>query len=187
MKLVRPLKCFRKEFKMKKVICISSIRLYHGGEFENHIFKKFCNENDISHNFSSPKTPQQNMVIKRKNKYLQEMARTMLLESGLSKGFWAEAVNTACYIQNCVFLGSIIKKTFELSKGSKPNISYFHIFGFECFILNSKDKLSKFNPKANPGIFLRYSSVSKAYRMYNKRTRIVGRQYTYLSKRRRRI
>ena len=90
----------------------------------------------------------------------------MLLQSGLSKGFWAKVVNTTCCIQNRVFLRSIIKKTpYELWKGRKPNISYFHIFGSECFILNTKDKLSKFDP----GIFLGYSTVSKAYRVYNKK------------------
>ena len=95
----------------------------------------------------------------------------MLFESGLSKGFWAELVNTAWYIQNHVFLRPIIKKTSsELWKGRKPNISYFHIFGSKCFILNTKDKLSKFDPKSDPGIFLGYSSVSKAYSIYNKKT-----------------
>ena len=102
------------------------------------------------------------------------MARTMLLESGLSKGFWAKAMNIACYIQNRVFLRPILKKTpYELWKGRKPNISYFHVFGSECFILNTKDKLSKFDPKSDPGIFLGYSFVSKAYRVYNKKAQIV--------------
>ena len=65
----------------------------------------------------------------------------------------------------------IIKKTrYELWKGRKPNISYFYVFGFECFILNTKDKLSKFDPKSNPIIFLGYSTVSKAYKVYNKKT-----------------
>ena len=102
------------------------------------------------------------------------MARTILLESSLSKDFWAKVVNTACYIQNHVFLRPILKKNpYELWKGRKSNISYFHVFGSECFILNTKDKLLKFDPKSDPGIFLGYSSISKAYRVYNKRTQIV--------------
>ena len=85
------------------------------------------------------------------------MTRTIPLESGLTKCFWAEVVNTACYIQNRVFLRPILKKTpYELQKGRKPNISYFYIFGSECFILNTKDKLSKFDPKSDLGIFLGY-------------------------------
>ena len=98
----------------------------------------------------------------------------MLLEIGLSKGFQAEAVNTACYIQNHVFLRPILKKTpYELWKGRRPNISYFHVFGSQCFILNTKDKFSKFDPKYDFEIFLGYSSISKAYRVYNKKTQAV--------------
>ena len=91
-------KYFQKEFKMKTIFCISSIKSDHGGEFENHAFEKKFNENGISHNFSSLRTPQKNEVVERKNRSLQEMVRTMLIESGLSKGFWAEAINIACYI-----------------------------------------------------------------------------------------
>ena len=91
-------KLFSKRVQNEKGFCITSIRSDHGGEFENHSFETFCNENGIFHNFSSPRTPQQNGVVERKNRSLQEMARTMLLNSGISKGFWAEAVNTACFI-----------------------------------------------------------------------------------------
>ena len=164
-------KTFSKRVQNEKDFCITSIRSDHDGEFENHSFEKLCNENDISHNFSSPRTPQQNGVVERKNISLQEMARTMLFESGLPKGFWVKAINTACYIQNCVFLRPILKKTlYELWKGRKPNISYFYVFGSKCFILNTKNKLSNFDPKSNLGVFLRYSSVSKAYKVYNKKT-----------------
>ena len=96
------------------------------------------------------------------------------MKSGLSKGFWTEIVNIAYYIQNHVFLRPILKKiSYELWKKRKSNISYFHVFGSECFILNTKDKLSKFDPKANFGVFLGYSSISKAYKVYNKRTQIM--------------
>ena len=85
----------------------------------------------------------------------------MLLESGLPKGLSADVVNTVCYIQNCVFLRLIIKKAlYELWKVRKPNIYYLHIFGFECFILNTKEKLAKFDPKSDPGVFLGYSFMS---------------------------
>ena len=55
----------------------------------------------------------------------------------------------------------------------KSNLSYFHVFVFECFILNTKDKLSKFDPKSDPGVFLGYSTVLKAYRVYNKKTQTI--------------
>nr|XP_009786118.1 PREDICTED: uncharacterized protein LOC104234281 [Nicotiana sylvestris] len=71
-----------------KVVCI---RPDHGTEFDNAKFDDFCNENGITHNFLAPKTPQQNGVVERKNKILEEMARKMLIDSGIAKNFWAEA------------------------------------------------------------------------------------------------
>ena len=77
------------------------------------------------------------------------MARTMINETNMAKHFWAEAVNTACYIQNRISIRPIIEKTpYELWKNRKPNISYFHPFGCTCFILNTKETLNKFDSKA---------------------------------------
>ena len=102
------------------------------------------------------------------------MARTILNENSLPKYFWAEAVNTACYVLNRVLIRSNLNKTpYELWKDRKPNIGYFKVFGCKCFILNTKDNLGKFDPKSNVGIFLGYSNSSKAYRVYNKRTLVV--------------
>lgn len=52
---------------------IISIRSNHGGEFENHLFKQFCEDNGIDHNFSAPHTPQQNGVVERKNRVLEKL------------------------------------------------------------------------------------------------------------------
>ena len=83
------------------------------------------------------------------------MARTMLHEYNLSLYFWAEAVNTSCYISNIVFKRLILNKTpYELWN-------------------NTKDNLGKFDSKADEGIFLGYSTSSKAYRIFNKRTLVV--------------
>ena len=71
----------------EKGYTITSIRSDHGGEFDNLALENFCNENGFEHNFSSPRTPQQNGVVERKNRTLQEMARTMLNENDLPKYF----------------------------------------------------------------------------------------------------
>ncbi|RVW95452.1 hypothetical protein CK203_028682 [Vitis vinifera] len=69
---------------------------------------------------------------------------------------------------------AILKKTpYELWKNKKPNISYFKVFGCKCFILNTKDNLGKFDAKSDVGIFLGYSTSSKAFRVFNKRTMVV--------------
>ena len=59
---------------------IISIRSDHGLEFENSQFLKFCITNGIEHNFSAPRTPQQNIVVDRKNRTMEDIARTMLIQ-----------------------------------------------------------------------------------------------------------
>jgi len=68
----------------------------------------------------------------------------------------------------------IKKKTpYELWRGKRSNISYFHLFGYECFILNTKDQLAKFDSKMDKGIFLGFSNTSNAYRVFNTKTLVV--------------
>jgi len=109
---------------------IGAIRSDHGGEFQNEKFISFCNKLGISHNFSAPRTPQQNGVVERKNRSLEELARTILNDSALPKCFWVDAVSTACYVINCMLIRPILKKTpYELLNGRKPNVSHLKFFG----------------------------------------------------------
>ena len=102
---------FVKKVCIEKNATILSIRSDHGIEFKNSQFEKFYSEHGISHNFSAPRTPQQNGIIERRNRTLEEMACTMLCENNLPRYFWAEAMNTACYILNRALIRPIIKKT----------------------------------------------------------------------------
>lgn len=151
---------------------IISIRSDHGGEFENNDFEMFCDEYGIEHNFSAPRTPQQNGVVERKNRALEEISRTLLNDTPLPKYFWVEAVNTACYIMKKALIKPILKKTpYEIFNNRKPNIAHLHVFGCKCFVRNNGiESLGKFDAKADEGIFLGYSLHNKAFRIYNKRT-----------------
>ena len=96
------------------------------------------------------------------------------MKKTLPQYFWVEAVNTACYVLNRVLIRPFLDKTpYERWKNKKPNIGYFKVFGCKCFILNTKKNLGKFDSKSDIGIFLGYSSSSKAYRVFNKRTLVV--------------
>ena len=129
-------------------IKVKTIRSDHGGQFENENFEKFCNKKGITHNFSFPRTPQQNRVVERKNRTIQECARTMLNNSNLPRNFWTEAVFTVCYILNRILIRPLTNKTsYELFYNKKPKVSYFKVFGSKCFILNTKDNLDKFDVK----------------------------------------
>ncbi|GJW30527.1 retrovirus-related pol polyprotein from transposon TNT 1-94 [Tanacetum coccineum] len=136
---------FSKKIQNQLGCTIVSIRTDHGREFDNEVqFGEFCNANGITHNFSAPRTPQSNGVVERKNRTLQEMSRTITI------------------------LG---KTPYEILRGRKPTLDYFRVFGSKCFILNTKDYLTKFDPKSYEGVFLGYSQNSKAYIILNKHTR----------------
>jgi transposase InsO family protein len=108
----------------------------NGTEFKNSQIEGFLEEEGIKHEFSSPYTPQQNGVVERKNRTLLDMARTVLDEYKTSDRFWAEAINTAYYSINRLYLHRILKNTsYELLTGKKPNVSYFRVFGSKCLIL----------------------------------------------------
>jgi len=98
----------------------------------------------------------------------------MLLENFVPKHLWVEAVSTACYVQNRILIRPILDKTlYELWKGSKTNISHFKPFGCECYILNTKDQIGKFDSKVDKEIFLGYSNTSRRYRVYDSITLVV--------------
>ncbi|KAL0537383.1 hypothetical protein IC582_026361 [Cucumis melo] len=147
---------------------IIRIRSDHEKEFDNEDLNNFCQIEGIHHELAAPITPQQNGVVERKNRTLQEMARVMIHAKNLPLNFWAEAVNTACHIHNRVTTRSDTTVTlYELWKGRKPNIKYFHIFGSTCYILADREYHSKWDVKSDQGIFLGYSHNSRVYRVFN--------------------
>jgi hypothetical protein len=112
--------------------------------------------------------------VERKNRTLLDMARIMLDGYKTPDRFWAEAINTACYSINRLYLHRILKKTsYELLTGKKPNVSYLRVFGSKCFILVKRGTKSKFAPKAVEGFLLGYDSNIRAYRVFNKSTGLV--------------
>jgi hypothetical protein len=99
------------------------------------------------------------------------MAQTMLDNHMTPRRFWAEAVNTACYVSNRIYLRVHKKKTcYELMRGRTPKVSHFHVFGCKCFILKKGKKLDKFEARSVDGIFFGYASHSRAYRVLNLET-----------------
>jgi len=109
--------------------------------------------------------------VERKNKSLEEGARTLLNETNLPKYFWADTVSTSCYTLNRLLIRPILKKTpYELYKGRKPNISHLGVFVCKLFVLNNgKESLGKFDAKADETIFIGYSLQSKTYRVLNRK------------------
>ncbi|GJT17162.1 retrovirus-related pol polyprotein from transposon TNT 1-94 [Tanacetum coccineum] len=126
-------------------------RTDNGTEFVNQTLRAYYEDVGISHQTSVARSTQQNDVVKRWNQTLMEAARTMLIFSKAPLFLWAEAVATACYTQN----RSLI------------------LFGALCYPTNDSEDLGKLKPKADIRIFVGYALVKKAYRIYNKRTRLI--------------
>ncbi|XP_075521484.1 uncharacterized protein LOC142554699 [Primulina tabacum] len=116
---------------------VRRIRTVHGKEFENSLFSSFCDKNGISHEFSAPKTPQQNGIAERKE---QDFARN-------GKG------------------DASFKEYLEAVFGQKPLI--------QQSIFRIGDQLAKFDSKSDKCLFLGYATNSRAYRMFNLRTRTI--------------
>nr|GFC47299.1 ribonuclease H-like domain-containing protein [Tanacetum cinerariifolium] len=126
---------------------------------------EFCTKKDISREFSNARTPQQNKVAERRNRNLIEATRTMLVDAKHPITFWAEAVNTACYVQNKVLVNKSQNKTpYKLFSSRIPAIGFLRPFGSHVMILNTLDHLEKFDAKGDEGYFVGYSMSNKAFR-----------------------
>nr|GEU93432.1 putative ribonuclease H-like domain-containing protein [Tanacetum cinerariifolium] len=153
---------------------VKIIRCDNGSEFKKYKMNQFCGIKGIKREFSNARTPQQNEVAERKNRTLIEAAKTMLADSLLPIPFWAQAVNTTCYIQNRVLVTKPHNKTpYELLIGRAPIISFMRPFGCPVTILNTLDHLGKFDGKADEGFLVGYFINSKDFRVYNNRTKKV--------------
>jgi hypothetical protein len=147
--------------------CLKAIRSDNGTEFRNVSFDQFRLEHGVDQQFSAPRVPQQNGVVERKNHTLVEMARTMFDEHRTPRRFWVDAISTACYISNRIFLRSILHLTpFELHFGRKPSVSHLRPFCCKCFILKRRN-LDKFESCSSDDILLGYTPHGRSYIVFN--------------------
>nr|GEV34907.1 retrovirus-related Pol polyprotein from transposon TNT 1-94 [Tanacetum cinerariifolium] len=153
---------------------VKIIKSDNGTEFKNNDLNQLCGMKGIKREFSVPRTPQKNGIAERKNRTLIKAAKTMLVDSLLPIPFWAEVVNTTCYVQNKVLVTKPQNETlYELLHGRTPSIGFIRPFGCLVTILNTLDSLGKFDGKVDEGFLVGYSVSSKAFRVFNNRTQIV--------------
>nr|GEV22048.1 retrovirus-related Pol polyprotein from transposon TNT 1-94 [Tanacetum cinerariifolium] len=148
------------------------VRTDNGTEFINHTLTEYYERIDIFHQKTVPRTPQQNGVVKRRNRTLVEAARAMLIFSKAPMFLWAEAVATVCYTQNRPLIDTRHHKIpYELVHNKKADLTFFRVFGALCYPTNNSEDIRKLQPTADIGIFVGYAPSKKGYRIYNKRTR----------------
>jgi transposase InsO family protein len=129
---------------------IKCLRSDNGGEFTSKEFMDYCSNHGIKRQFFVARTPQQNGVVERKNRTVQEMAQTMIMDSKLTDIFWTQAVHTTVHIQNIVMLRNNTDKTpYELWKGIPTNVKHFRVFGRKCYIKREDGRMGKFDSRVD--------------------------------------
>lgn len=147
---------------------LKAIQSDNGGEYVNHKFQEYTSRNGIIHRKTVPYCPQQNGIAERANRTLSEMATCMLIQAGMPKKFWAEAVNTACYIRNrCPNSAIKFKIPLEMWKGKEIRVGEYDcmkVFGCQAWVFANN---GKFSPKAEECVFLGYEENVKGYRLWH--------------------
>nr|GEU65409.1 ribonuclease H-like domain-containing protein [Tanacetum cinerariifolium] len=148
--------------------------LLTGTEFLNHTLYAYFASEGILHQMSVARTPKQNGIVKRRNRALVEAVRTMLSTAKVPLFFWAEAISRACFTQNRSLIIPRHEKTpYHIINDQKPSVKFFHIFGSLCYIVRDGENLDKMKKIGDACIFVGYYTKSRAYRVFNKRTRVI--------------
>nr|GFA34740.1 retrovirus-related Pol polyprotein from transposon TNT 1-94 [Tanacetum cinerariifolium] len=150
------------------------VRTDKGTEFMNLTLHAYFDAEGIQHQTFVAQTPEQNGVVERRNGTLVKAARTMLSAAKVPLFFWAEAIATACFTQNRSLVIPRHEKTpYHIINERKPSVKFFHIFGSVCYIVRDGENLDKMKEKGAECIFVGYYNQSRAYRVFNKRTRVI--------------
>nr|GEX09902.1 hypothetical protein [Tanacetum cinerariifolium] len=150
------------------------VRTDKGTKFLNKTLHAYFASEGILHQTSVARTPEQNGVVKRRNRTLVEATRTMLSATKVPLFFWAEAIATSCFTQNRSLIIPRHEKTpYHIINDRKPSVKFFYIFGSLCYIVRDGENLDKMKEKGDACIFVGYSTQLRAYRVFNNRTRVI--------------
>jgi hypothetical protein len=150
---------------------IKTLQSDNGGEYKSQAFMNFCEDHGIARQFTNSYTPEQNGIFERKNRTLVESARSMLQTAKLPNSIWADAIATACHIQNRSFISNLDNITpLTMWCGKIPDLSYLIFFGSPRYAHIPDDICKKLDAKSRKGIFVGYGEQEgvKGYILYDK-------------------
>lgn len=147
-----------------------TIRSDRGGEYTSKELIKFLKDKGIKTQYTAAYSPQQNGVAERRNRYLMEMTRCMLIDAELSNKYWGEAILTANYLQNRLPTKATGETPYERWYSKKPDLKDIHIFGSKAYVQVPNQQRQKLDDKAMELIFIGYSMETKGYRLLDKET-----------------
>ncbi|CAL4064652.1 unnamed protein product [Meganyctiphanes norvegica] len=143
---------------------VKRLRCDNGGEYASSVFRNLLIKKGISQEFSAPDSPHQNGTAERSWRTIFDMARCLLLQSGVSKYLWPYAVKTAVYTRNRCLNRRLNMTAYEAATGVRPNISNLQVFGTVCYAyVHVKQKL---DARSERGTFVGYDGESKAFLVY---------------------
>ena len=152
------------------------LRQDNAKEFLSEQFNMYCLDAGILQEKTIPETAQQNGLAERCNRTLLELARCLLIDSGLPKMMWRAAILHATGIRNFVVRRGGDKIPAELMRGIKPKLSNSKLSIFCCTVfMRKRDRdVSKLEPKALEGKFVGYTEGDNGYLVYVPNTRKVA-------------
>lgn len=146
------------------------IRADGGGEYVNKDLCNFYAKEGIVAQFTTAYSPQSNGVAERKNRSLQEMASCMLIDAGMEKKYWGEAIRTAAFLQNRLPSRVIEGTPYEKFYGSKPKLDRLRVFGCDAYVHIPDVKRRKLDPRSRKLTFVGYAEDRKGYRFLDRAT-----------------
>uniref|UniRef100_A0A2N9J8U9 Integrase catalytic domain-containing protein n=1 Tax=Fagus sylvatica TaxID=28930 RepID=A0A2N9J8U9_FAGSY len=147
---------------------LKCLRTDNRGEYTSNEFENYCSEYGIRHEKTVPGTPQHNGVAERINRTIVEKVRCMLRMAKLPKSFWAEAVQTACYLIN---RSPSVPLDFDIPErvwtGEDASYAHLKVFGCKTFAHVPKEQRLKLDDKATPCIFVGYGDAEFGYKLWD--------------------
>ncbi len=139
------------------------LRCDNAGENTSDIMRSWLVDNGIRLETSTPHEPWQNGRVEAHIGHLSNIARTIMISSGLKGAFWARAFSYANDVSNVQPRASMSMTPFEAVHARKPNLTNFQPFGVECWIYVRADqrKDRALDPRGEPAIYLGRGTIDK--------------------------
>nr|GEW93973.1 zinc finger, CCHC-type [Tanacetum cinerariifolium] len=157
-------KKYKKTIENKLRTTLKMLRTDRGGEFTSNEFTQYCKENGIARQLIAPYSPQQNGIVKRRNKTIMSTTRFMMKAMNMPQNFWAEAVRRVIYILNSVPTKALEDITpYEAIKRRKPYLEKLRVFGCIAYAKVPSQWLTKLDDRSIRMVYLGNEQGSKAY------------------------
>lgn len=145
---------------------VKSFRTDRGGEFCSNDFLAYCENSGIYRQFTAPYTPQQNDIVKRRNRTVVAITRSFLKTMKLPSFLWGEAVRHSIYVLNRLPTRALSEKTpYEVWTGMKPNLEHIRVFGCVCHMKVPSVQTTKLDDRSKLVVNLGKEPGTKAYRL----------------------